>query len=193
MINKLTLKGSPLEVGEQHGSLGKKQVQQSLTTYEELFYGYQGLSWNKAREAALVHIPAIEKYDSQLLEEMEGIAKGAGVEFEDILALNTRTEIALGSYKKNVFSDGCTAFATMPPIGGDTIIAQNWDWKGSQIDSLLLLEIHIKGKPIVTMVTEGGMIGKIGYNSSQLGLCFNALLTDKKSDEVPIHVALRVF
>src|SRR5690625_1228072 len=41
------------------------------------------------------------------------------------------------------------------------------------------------------MVTEGGMIGKIGFNSAGLGLCFNALLTDQKSNEIPIHLALR--
>lgn len=190
-MEKLILKGTPMEVGEQHGRLGKKQVEQSLETYEKLFYGYQKMSWTQAREASLVHMDAIEKYDPELVEEMDGIAKGAGVDFEDILALNARTEIALGSYGKKAFSDGCTAFATMPPVGSDVIISQNWDWKGSQEKSILLLEMHIPNKPVVTMVTEGGMVGKIGYNSEGLGLCFNALLTDKKSDEVPIHLALR--
>src|SRR5699024_6586095 len=188
---KLILKGSPMEVGEQHGRIGKRQVEQSLETYEKLFFGYQQMSWKKAKEAALVHMDAIKKYDIELIEEMEGVAKGAGVDFEDILALNARTEIALGSYGKKPFSDGCTAFATMPPTGADTIISQNWGWKGTQTKSLLLMEMHIPNKPVVTMVTEGGMIGKIGYNSAGLGLCFNALLTDKKSDEVPIHLALR--
>ena len=191
MMEKLILKGSPMEVGEQHGQLGKTQVEKSLETYEKLFYGYQQMSWAQAREAALVHVKAIEKYDRELLEEMEGVAKGAGVDFEDILALNARTEIALGSYGKKAFSDGCTAFATTPPTGTDTIISQNWDWKGTQKDSILLLEMEIPGKPVVTMVTEGGMVGKIGYNDAGLGLCFNALLTDKKSDDVPIHLALR--
>lgn len=191
MLEKLIIKGTPKEVGKQHGELGKDQVQQSLATYERLFYGYQGLSWEKAKDAARVHIDAIEKHDIQLLEEMDGVAKGAGVEFDDILALNARSEIALGNYGKKAFSDGCTAFATMPPLGGDTIISQNWDWKGTQLNSLLLLEMHIPGKPVVTMVTEGGMIGKIGYNDAGLALCFNALLTDRKSDELPVHLALR--
>src|SRR5699024_6994486 len=87
-MEKLILKGTPMEVGEQHGRLGKKQVEQSLETYEKLFYGYQKMSWTQAREASLVHMDAIEKYDPELVEEMDGIAKGAGVDFEDILALN---------------------------------------------------------------------------------------------------------
>lgn len=192
MIEKITLKGSPKEIGEQHGRLGKEEVLHSLSTYEELFHGYQGISWEEARERSLDHLSAIERYDLSLIEEMEGVAAGAGVDFEDILALNARTEIALGSYSgKKGFSDGCTVIGTHSPVSQDTIIGQNWDWKGTQSKSLLLLEIEQENRPTVTMITEGGMIGKIGYNSAGLGLCFNALLTNKKTNEIPIHLALR--
>lgn len=192
MIEKMVLKGSPKEIGQQHGSLGKEQVLHSLQTYEKLFHGYQNISWQEARERSLAHLKAIEKYDARLIEEMEGVANGAGVDFEDILALNARTEIALGSYGEGTaFSDGCTVIGTQSPVSNDTIVGQNWDWKGTQTDSLLLLEIQQENGPTITMVTEGGIIGKIGYNSAGLGLCFNALLTDKKSDDVPIHLALR--
>ena len=185
------LQGSAKEIGRKHGQQGKQQVLHSLETYEKLFYGYQQINWKEARERALAHVKAIEKYDIELLEEMQGVAEGAGVDFEDILALNARSEIALGSYGGQGFSDGCTAIATFQPVSRDVIIGQNWDWKAEQKKSLLLLEIHQKDKPVVTMVTEGGLIGKIGFNSNGVGLCFNALLTDKKSNEVPIHLGLR--
>src|SRR5699024_1568647 len=153
--------------------------------------GYQFIDWKEARERALLHVDAIEKYDADMIEEMEGLAEGAGVEFEDILALNARSEIALGDYGGKGFSDGCTAMATFQPVSSDVIIGQNWDWQGKQKESLLLLEMEQRDKPTVTMVTEGGIIGKIGFNSEGLGLCFNALLTDKKSNDVPIHLGLR--
>lgn len=191
MLNKLILQGSAKEIGRKHGHQGKQQVLRSLETYEKLFYGYQQIDWKEAKERALAHVKAIEKYDSELIEEMHGIAEGAGVDFEDILALNARSEIALGSYSGQGFSDGCTAIATFQPVSNDVIIGQNWDWKAEQKKSLLLLEIHQKNKPVVTMVTEGGIIGKIGFNSAGVGLCFNALLTDKKSNDVPIHLGLR--
>lgn len=190
-MKKLVLRGSPKEIGERHGQEGKIEVIQSLETYERLFFGYQKINWKQAKEYALAHVEAISKHDQQLIEEMEGVANGAGVDFEDILALNARSEIALANYKRKAFSDGCTALAVTQPVSSDTIIGQNWDWKGQQKKSLLQLEIHIEGKPVVTMVTEGGLIGKIGYNSAGLGICFNALLSDKKSNEVPIHLALR--
>lgn len=191
MIKRLDLRGTPRAIGETHGREGKKHIQVSLETYEKLFYGYHRIDWREARERALVHLPAIEKYEKDLIEEMEGVAAGAGVDFEDILALNARSEIALTGRKDRIFADGCTAIALTPPASADTIIGQNWDWKGSQIDSLLLLTIAQEGKPAITMVTEGGIIGKIGCNSAGIAVCLNALITDKKSDEVPIHLGLR--
>ncbi|MDQ0337808.1 isopenicillin-N N-acyltransferase-like protein [Caldalkalibacillus uzonensis] len=191
MIKRLELKGTPREIGEKHGREGAKQIQQSLQTYEKLFYGYHRISWQEARARALAHLAAIEKYDRQLLEEMEGVAIGAGVDFEDILALNARSEIALTGRKDLSFADGCTAVAVTPPAADQTLLGQNWDWKSSQKESLLLLHIKQEGKPDITMVTEGGIIGKIGCNSAGIGVCLNALITDKKSEQVPIHLGLR--
>ncbi|KAB2338044.1 hypothetical protein F7731_00220 [Cytobacillus depressus] len=190
-MKKLVLEGSAKKIGIQHGLNGKNEVLHSLETYEKLFYGYRQINWKEAKEIALHHLNAIEKYDFHLIEEMEGVAEGAGVDFEDILVLNTRSEIALAGYKGPAFSDGCTAIAVSPPLISETILGQNWDWKGRQKESLLTLSIKQKSKPDITMVTEGGIIGKIGLNSHGLGVCLNALLTDKKSNEVPIHLGLR--
>ena len=49
---------------------------------------------------------------------------------------NARSEIALGSYSGQGFSDGCTAIATFQPVSKDVIIGQNWDWKAEQKKSL---------------------------------------------------------
>lgn len=189
MVTQLQLSGSPDAIGYAHGTGGKQQIHQSLTTYERLFHEYSGVTWQEACEIAKVHLPAIERADHQLVEEMQGIARGAGVEFADILALNARSEIALAGGK--AFSDGCTAIAITPPLAEDTIIGQNWDWKADQRNSLLHLTIKQKGKPTITMMTEGGIIGKIGMNSAGIGVCLNALITDKKSAALPLHLGLR--
>ncbi|KMY52866.1 hypothetical protein AC623_01785 [Bacillus sp. FJAT-27231] len=190
MIKKLYLQGSYREIGRKHGAEGKKEVLRSLETYESLFYEYSQIRWDEAKELALKHVEAILQYDEDLIEEMEGVAVGAGVDFEDILALNTRSEIAL-SGKYTQFADGCTAIGVMSPMSSEVIIGQNWDWKSSQAESLLYLDIEQTEKPSIKMITEGGIIGKIGCNSAGLGVCLNALLTDKKSDRIPIHLGLR--
>ena len=41
------------------------------------------------------------------------------------------------------------------------------------------------------MITEPGIIGKIGLNSSGLGVCLNILRINKRLDGVPVHIVLR--
>lgn len=155
-MKSLNLTGSVHDIGQNHGQLGKEQIINSLETYEKLFYDYQSIHWEEVKERAKVHIPVIEKFDEALIEEMQGVAEGASLDFEDILALNSRSEIALTGDAHSSFIDGCTSMFTCSPLTKNTIIGQNWDWKASQKDSLLLLEINREGKPNVIMVTEGG-------------------------------------
>ncbi|MDO6448590.1 C45 family peptidase [Oceanobacillus profundus] len=182
----LTLSGTSYEIGFKHGSLAKEQVHSSLQTYEKLFKETSGISWKEACNKALLHVSAIEKYNANYMKEMEGLAKGAAVQFEDILALNARSEIALSNAP-----DGCTSFALTKPKTSKTWLAQNWDWKGAQIDSLVHLEIQQDTLPTVQMITEAGIIGKIGCNSADVGVCLNALVTNTWQPKVPIHLGLR--
>src|SRR5690606_33150158 len=46
-------------------------------------------------------------------------------------------------------------------------------------------------KPEIKMITEGGIIGKIGCNNAGVGVCLNALLTGTWEAKVPIHIGLR--
>lgn len=115
---------------------------------------------------------------------MQGVADGAGVDFADVLTLHARSEIALTSTP-----DGCTSFALKS--GNGIWIGQNWDWKSKQIGALLDIQIEQKDKPSMRMITEGGIIGKIGMNSMGIGVCLNALLTSTWQPKVPIHLGLR--
>ena len=51
------------------------------------------MAWDEACAQADRFIAPIEAYEARYLEEMRGIAAGAGVGLSDILALNLRTEI----------------------------------------------------------------------------------------------------
>ena len=179
-------KGSAFEIGFSHGNAAKEKVHHSMQTYERMFYEYGGFSWKKAQETALSHVKAIHAYNAAYLDEMEGLAKGAGVAFEDILTLNARSEIALVNAP-----DGCTSFALTKPVSERTWLAQNWDWRGEQLESLIHLKIEQNDLPSFQMVTEAGIIGKIGCNEAGIGVCLNALITDAWASKVPIHLGLR--
>lgn len=137
-------------------------------------------------------------------DTLKGVAHGAGVDVESILALNVRTEIAYG-----MFNDGCTALSWKSDK--DSFLAQNWDvssssryilcstinikiqWENEQKPNLISLHINQEGpKPAIHMITEAGIIGKIGLNSAGVGVTLNAI-KEKGVDfnKLPCHLSLR--
>ncbi|KAG1304922.1 hypothetical protein G6F62_015660 [Rhizopus arrhizus] len=79
----------------------------------------------------------IGDFDERYVEEMHGIAAGAGVAFEDIVMINARTEVmALARAQSSTAAaddeadDGCTGAILLPErrASGNLILAENWDW-----------------------------------------------------------------
>ena len=114
-----------------------------------------------------------------------GLAEGASAPFESVLALNVRTEIAYGMFK----DDGCTALSWSSD--DRAILAQNWDWRPAQKANLIRLTIT-RPSHTLSMVTEAGILGKIGLNSAGYGVCLNALrVAGVDFAKLPVHLALR--
>ncbi|KAH7067783.1 peptidase C45 acyl-coenzyme A:6-aminopenicillanic acid acyl-transferas-like protein [Paraphoma chrysanthemicola] len=179
-------KGTPYEIGHAHGSHASLQISRSITFYASLFLKNCSKTWPEVQALASefeVHTRA--KWPAYH-EEMRGIADGAGKELLDIVALNVRTEINFG-----LFSDGCTA------LGWGTEkhawLAQNWDWMMQQKENLIITKIAQEGKPIIVQVTEAGIIGKIGFNSSGVGTLLNAIkVKGVDATRLPVHFGLRM-
>ncbi|OIW22870.1 putative acyl-coenzyme A:6-aminopenicillanic-acid-acyltransferase 40 kDa form [Coniochaeta ligniaria NRRL 30616] len=183
--------GSPFEIGQQHGTTARQQIIRSLAFYADYFLSKSGMDWSSAVAAAGRFQSCLDEHCPHLVEEMRGIAAGAGVDFGDILALNVRTEISMGM---GLSSDGCTSLFYKPQTHGHNgILAQNWDWETAQQENLVAL--HIKPNsalPALSIVTESGIIGKIGMNECGVGVCLNAIRAKAVNYAgLPVHVALR--
>ncbi|KIY00159.1 uncharacterized protein Z520_03844 [Fonsecaea multimorphosa CBS 102226] len=104
----------------------------------------------------------------------------------DVVALNVRTEIAFG-----LFSDGCTSLSWK--TGRHAFLAQNWDWMQAQKENLIQINIFQPDLPTIKMITEAGIIGKIGLNSCGVGVCLNAIRAGgMDSKRIPVHLGLRM-
>jgi isopenicillin-N N-acyltransferase-like protein len=185
----LKLNGTPEERGRTYGSKYGKMIRRSISNYGEMFEAFSNISWENAKKRAKIYLPSVEKYAPEILEEIDGIASGANLGFDDIFTLNSRSEIVLD---QNTL-DGCTAFGITPRISKDskTYICQNWDWIRRQHDNLVVLDIEQSPLPSILMIAEAGIISGKGMNSKGIGVCFNALSTGKAEKGVPVHFLLR--
>ncbi|KAF5593554.1 peptidase C45 acyl-coenzyme A:6-aminopenicillanic acid acyl-transferase [Fusarium subglutinans] len=187
---ELHCSGTHYEIGYKHGSETKELVHGSLEFYTEFFIKYSKMSWAKAEKAAAPFLPYLEEHVPHLVEEMRGIADGAGVTFDAILALNARSEIAMG-----MMDDGCTSLSWKS--GDFAIGAQNWDWEEPQNARLVLM--HIKPakdgliqRPSICLATEAGILSKSGLNSAGVAVLVNAIMARGVNYKaLPFHVAIR--
>lgn len=181
-------KGSPYEIGFAHGEQAKEKIKLNIKEYNDMFQLWSGLDWEQAKVRSERYRKHIEMEEPDLLEEMQGIADGAGLEINDIITLNARSEVVFAQT-----SGACTAFTVTPEASanGHVLIGQNWDWRAPILDGLIILKIYQANKPSIFMVTEAGILGKIGMNSAGLGLCFNALVVQGEPDGLPLHIVLR--
>lgn len=90
-----------------------------------------------------------------------------------------------------MFSDGCTALSWR--TADASWLAQNWDWMEPQKQNLIVLTIEQADKPTIKMITEAGLIGKIGFNSAGVGVCLNAIkMKGMDPTKLPCHLGLRM-
>ncbi|MGD2148924.1 MAG: C45 family autoproteolytic acyltransferase/hydrolase, partial [Anaerolineae bacterium] len=172
----------------------------SLDTYRRIFAHYAGWDWDAVSRHAKTYVLAIEGYREHLLEEMQGIAEGAGLAFEDILALNVRTEVmfaavARAADRSPAAAEGCTTVVALPEATADrhTLLGQNWDWIPGTGGNVVVLEAEPDDGPAFVTLVEAGLLAKTGLNSAGIGLVTNALVSDADRGEpaVPYHVILR--
>jgi isopenicillin-N N-acyltransferase-like protein len=78
--------------GQLYGQAAALRIRHSVLTYAKLF-ACCGIDWQEACFRARRYTEVINALDASLMAEMHGIADGSGLRFDDILALNCRTEI----------------------------------------------------------------------------------------------------
>ena len=197
-VPEITLTGSPYDKGFAHGSLCRGLVMRSLETYRMRFARKwrNPFSWEDARAAARRFAPSLTGEFAPHAEEMRGIAAGAGLDFEDVLALNLRSEILYSGLAPDAREPAgeCTAFAAVPPatVGGAVLAGQTWDYTRAQREATLLAHFPAEGgRPAMLMPLEAGMVGGKGVNGAGVCLTLNALVSPRVGTGIPLHVRMR--
>jgi isopenicillin-N N-acyltransferase like protein len=176
----IEVSGNPRNAGLQYGRKAATWIHRSIQIYQRLFAD-KGIEWADARAAAPPFAAKIEQVYPRLAQEMRAMAEGAAVPFEDIVAINARTELLHGCFGKARQDaddvDGCTGAVVMPGTTreGHMIHAQNWDWRDECVESAIVLKIVPDTGPGMLVFGEAGVLASVGLNNAGLALTTNHL------------------
>jgi isopenicillin-N N-acyltransferase-like protein len=191
---RVKVKGNAYERGKQYGTQAAERIQHNVEVYRQIFEHYAGWEWHTVAAYAAAFEPAIRAYRPHFIDEMRGIAEGAGLPLSHILALNVRTEIMFAAVARDAAQE-CTALVALPEAttDGHTLVAQNWDWKLEAAETVVILEAEPDAGPRFITAVEAGLLAKTGMNSAGIGLVTNALVSDQDKGKpgVPYHAILR--
>lgn len=191
------LSGGPRERGQQYGRQARDRIRRSV----ELYGGAAsaGADPEQIRRLATSFLPQIESYDPLYLEEMRGIAEGAGVELADVALVNARTEIlrmtkappkiAAAAQKD---PDGCTGAIVMPEAAanGRILHGQNWDWRKECAETGVVLRIRREDGPDILTFTEAGGLARSGLNAAGIAVTGNYLSSDRDYTQKGVPLSL---
>ena len=180
-FQKIVISGTARERGRAYGEQLRAEIAQTIDYYAGVF----NLSENRILEQAEYFLKVITDFNTDYAIEIEGIAEGAVQDPLWITALNARTEI-LG-LNKPVQLNECTAMCFLH----NPVLGQTWDW-GKPLENLcVIVQLLRPDGHSIQMLTEPGIIGKIGMNNAGVGVCLNILTLGYPLTGVPIHIILR--
>ncbi len=191
--------GRPGDLGFAQGRTFAAKIGDNLDFYVEWLSEAGATTRDRLLEMAGSFAGVLEAQFPDMLEEIDGVARGSGLSLDEILLINARTDIlAIVESELAVRKiPACTALAIKGgPVRSPTIaLCQNWDWDPLLADAPIVLRSRPNNGPAFVTLVEAGMIGKIGFNQHRLGVCLNFLshTADGRPGEVgvPIHCLLR--
>ncbi|MDF2809814.1 MAG: acyl-CoA--6-aminopenicillanic acid acyltransferase [Microvirga sp.] len=195
----VSVSGAPHERGRQYGSSVPEQVKRSIDLYggQLAKFGYSAVEKSRLIKE---FSSEIEAFDPHYIDEMQGIADGAGVAFEDIVMINARTEVIAKarrergavSTEESELDDGCTGAVIMPERSatGTVIHGQNWDWKAECVETAVVLRVRRDDGPDFMTFVEAGGLARCGLNETGVCITANYLESERDFRQTGVPLAL---
>ena len=192
--------GSPYERGHQHGMQAADRVRRSTAIYTRALDQF-GFSSGRLRGLVDEFRRQINAFEPAYIEEMQGIADGANVRFDEVLMINARTEIVSQARLAHLAgtkdaepeaADACTSAAVLPSrsASGNLLQGQNWDNRVDCADTIIILRVLREDGPDVLTFVEAGGLARYGMNSAGLVLNGNGMSSSRDYTQPGIPLPL---
>jgi isopenicillin-N N-acyltransferase like protein len=180
MINSpiplLYLHGSHHEIGQQYGEACRQQIRHSIETVRKLVGDTTQqlhLTWEGAMIQARKYFPFVEERFPQYVEEIQGIADGAGVLYDEIAAVNVMEAVTMDA----LHLTKCTSIAICPERSktGHVLVAHNEDWLPDDEPDLVIIHVSPTDEPPFLAMTYGALLPNIGFNADGIAQCCDSV------------------
>jgi predicted choloylglycine hydrolase len=194
VLKVLDLTGSPYERGLQHGRRLRTEIGKVVGLWKEDL-GKQGKGdpdrLIKRFLAETNFVPAIQKWTPDLLEEVRGIADGAGLPFETMFAFQLVDEMWV--YLDQPTSGHCSSMGAAKSGAHPAYVAQNMDLEAFRDGFQVVLHIAAsRSLPEQFVFTCAGLIAANGVNNRSITIACNTLLQLSASrDGLPVAFVVR--
>ncbi len=176
-LRVLDLEGTPYQIGKVHGQTLKPEIQELLKRWKEDLEKTYQVSVEVFVQNLLKKtdfLPAIARWTPGLLDEIRGIADGAGVDFDTMYAYQLIDEI--WAMSDDLGLSKCTSIAAGKRNGNPAYVAQTLDIPTFYHGFQTVLRIRDKREKLETLVfTIPGVVATNGLNNRSVAVCVNAV------------------
>jgi isopenicillin-N N-acyltransferase-like protein len=167
--------GSARERGQAHGEAFRGEIAAlaELRTYLTRTVG-DFESDQAVLDCARAHLPVLESFDSELYDELVGIAEGAASSPEKIVVLNHYTDLRDLGRTHRAEADGCSMAWAQTPEG--PVAGQTWDMHASAMPFVLMLrDPGDDERPGAWLLSLTGCLGMAGISDRRVSVMINNL------------------
>ena len=180
-------KGTWKEIGRQYGEECREEIKDMHAYWENaLSVVMPGTPMDVIVEKSSIFADPIRAYAPEFMEEIEGIAEGAGISVSEAL-------FHQGSFEMDVtgplYIGGCTSFAASGKAtkGGKTIAGQHFDWFDGA--AMVVMKLKPENGPEIIGTSIAGQLLQFGINSLGIAHYANVLCWPKSIVGVPAVVS----
>ncbi|QHI98961.1 acyl-CoA--6-aminopenicillanic acid acyltransferase [Xylophilus rhododendri] len=199
----IEVSGAPFERGVSYGSQAAERIRIGAGHYIAQLAAAK-FGWDDIVAAVAQYLPVIEKFEPAYVEEMRGMAQGAGQPFEAIVLLNARTELLQLAKRRargeqplqpgdivDAEPDGCTGVVATreATASGRLLHGLNWDWKAECAETAVVLKVRREDGPDLMTFCEAGQLARVGLNAAGIAITANYLESDRDYRQVGLPVA----
>lgn len=184
--------GTHRQMGQQIGEACKEKVVRSIENARILLEGtYDSLqlTWESAQIQSRKYLPFAQERYPKYVDELAGIAEGAGVGFDDVVVVNAMEAVTMDA----LHLTKCTSFAVNEDrtSDGHVLVAHNEDWLPEDEDGVYLIHATPNDEPPFIAMTYGALLPNIGFNAYGIAQCCDSVYPSDSRIGVPRVVVSR--